>query len=203
MRSAGFAKASKVRRITDLALRCIDKLRPEQVRHIPRILYHWRMVGGSLAAVPDAKPYAKEAARRAIADHCKRNECRGGWCRARKTRGVASFYSRICPNGAARLDYHSDARSRRTVGALCRAFEREPITAASKCLSSTTVRSSRRRSLFFRARSLFPGQHARLAPHRFAHADPGMSGRNEPNAIIETSADLFLFSHDLSLSGRR
>jgi glycosyltransferase involved in cell wall biosynthesis len=57
----------------DLALRCIDRLRPEQVRHIPRILYHWRMVGGSLAAIPDAKPYAKEAARRAIADHCKRN----------------------------------------------------------------------------------------------------------------------------------
>jgi glycosyltransferase involved in cell wall biosynthesis len=57
----------------DLALRCIDRLRPEQVRHIPRILYHWRMVGGSLAAIPNAKPYAKEAARRAIADHCKRN----------------------------------------------------------------------------------------------------------------------------------
>jgi glycosyltransferase involved in cell wall biosynthesis len=61
----------------DLALRCIDRLRPEQVRHIPRILYHWRMVGGSLAAVPDAKPYAKEAARRAIADHCNRNDMPG------------------------------------------------------------------------------------------------------------------------------
>ncbi len=35
------------------------------------------MVGGSLAAVPDAKPYAKEAARRAIAEHCKRRDMPG------------------------------------------------------------------------------------------------------------------------------
>jgi glycosyltransferase involved in cell wall biosynthesis/GT2 family glycosyltransferase len=57
----------------DLALRCVELLQPQQVRHIPRILYHWRMVSGSLAAIPDAKPYAKEAARRAIAEHCKRS----------------------------------------------------------------------------------------------------------------------------------
>lgn len=56
----------------DLALRCIEQLAPAQIWHIPRILYHWRAVGGSLAAVVDAKPYAKEAARRAIADHLKR-----------------------------------------------------------------------------------------------------------------------------------
>jgi glycosyltransferase involved in cell wall biosynthesis len=68
----GFREGFEGSQDYDLALRCIDRLRPEQVRHIPRILYHWRMVGGSLAAIPDAKPYAKEAARRAIADHCKR-----------------------------------------------------------------------------------------------------------------------------------
>ena len=69
----GFREGLEGSQDYDLALRCIDRLRPEQVRHIPRILYHWRMVGGSLAAIPDAKPYAREAARRAIADHCKRN----------------------------------------------------------------------------------------------------------------------------------
>ena len=42
------------------------------MRHVPRILYHWRAVAGSLAAVADAKPYAKEAARRAIGDHLER-----------------------------------------------------------------------------------------------------------------------------------
>ncbi|MEY2509864.1 MAG: hypothetical protein QOE26_627 [Verrucomicrobiota bacterium] len=69
---SGFREGLEGSQDYDLALRCIDRLRPERVRHIPRILYHWRMVGGSLAAIPDAKPYAKEAARRAIADHCKR-----------------------------------------------------------------------------------------------------------------------------------
>lgn len=67
----GFREGFEGSQDYDLALRCVDRLRPDQVRHIPRILYHWRMVGGSLAAIPDAKPYAKEAARRAIADHCK------------------------------------------------------------------------------------------------------------------------------------
>jgi len=56
----------------DLALRCLERLEPGQVRHIPRVLYHWRAVPGSLADQPNAKPYAREAARRAIADHLKR-----------------------------------------------------------------------------------------------------------------------------------
>jgi GT2 family glycosyltransferase len=51
----------------------VERLQPSQVRHIPRILYHWRAVAGSLAAVPDAKPYAKEAARRAIGGHLQRS----------------------------------------------------------------------------------------------------------------------------------
>jgi glycosyltransferase involved in cell wall biosynthesis len=68
----GFREGFEGSQDYDLALRCIEKLRPEQVRHIPRILYHWRMVSGSLAAIPDAKPYAKEAARRALAEHGER-----------------------------------------------------------------------------------------------------------------------------------
>jgi glycosyltransferase involved in cell wall biosynthesis len=68
----GFREGYEGSQDYDLALRCLERLRPDQVRHIPRILYHWRMAEGSLAAVPNAKPYAKEAARRAIADHLKR-----------------------------------------------------------------------------------------------------------------------------------
>jgi len=68
----GFREGFEGSQDYDLALRCIEQLRPEQVRHIPRVLYHWRTARGSLAAIPDAKPYAKEAARRAIADHCER-----------------------------------------------------------------------------------------------------------------------------------
>jgi glycosyltransferase involved in cell wall biosynthesis len=68
----GFREGFEGSQDYDLALRCIERLRADEIRHIPRILYHWRMVGGSLAAIPDAKPYAKEAARRGIADHCRR-----------------------------------------------------------------------------------------------------------------------------------
>ena len=73
----GFREGFEGSQDYDLALRCIERLKPAQVRHIPRILYHWRAVAGSLAAVVDAKPYAKEAARRAIADHLKRRGIRG------------------------------------------------------------------------------------------------------------------------------
>jgi GT2 family glycosyltransferase/glycosyltransferase involved in cell wall biosynthesis len=73
----GFREGFEGSQDYDLALRCVERLRPEQVRHIPRILYHWRMIGGSLAAIPDAKPYAKEAARRAIAEFGKRTGLTG------------------------------------------------------------------------------------------------------------------------------
>jgi glycosyltransferase involved in cell wall biosynthesis len=61
----------------DLALRCVEKLHPAQIRHIPRVLYHWRMVEGSAAALGEAKPYAHTAARRAIADHLRRENIPG------------------------------------------------------------------------------------------------------------------------------
>lgn len=56
----------------DLALRFVEKLEPSQIRHIPRILYHWRAIASSGAACVEAKPYAYEAARRAITDHLRR-----------------------------------------------------------------------------------------------------------------------------------
>ena len=68
----GFREGFEGSQDYDLVLRCIERLRPEQVRHIPRVLYHWRMVPGSLAEVRDAKPYAKDAARRALSEHVGR-----------------------------------------------------------------------------------------------------------------------------------
>lgn len=50
----------------DLALRAGRVAR--HVHHIPRILYHWRMIPGSAAAEVDAKPYALQAARAAVED---------------------------------------------------------------------------------------------------------------------------------------
>ncbi len=53
----------------DLALRSLAILRPEEVRHIPRILYHWRAVPGSTASGPEAKPYALNAAVRSVTEY--------------------------------------------------------------------------------------------------------------------------------------
>ena len=81
----GFREGFEGSQDYDLALRCIEQLQPEQMRHIPRILYHWRMVSGSLAEKRDAKPYAKDAARGAIADHLPYLALPAGRSRAGKT----------------------------------------------------------------------------------------------------------------------
>ena len=56
----------------DLTLRCIEQIRPEQIEHLPRVLYHWRMADESTASYATAKPYAQEAARRAVQEHLDR-----------------------------------------------------------------------------------------------------------------------------------
>ncbi|WP_291810520.1 glycosyltransferase [Cellulomonas sp.] len=54
----------------DLALRVSERAR--HVVHVPRVLYHWRVVPGSTAGAADAKPYTWDAGRRAVADHLRR-----------------------------------------------------------------------------------------------------------------------------------
>lgn len=61
----------------DLALRFIEVLQPHQIHHIPRILYHWRTIATSAAVRVDAKPYAYEAARKAIREHLGRMKIPG------------------------------------------------------------------------------------------------------------------------------
>ncbi|HKR01922.1 MAG TPA: glycosyltransferase [Pyrinomonadaceae bacterium] len=56
----------------DLALRVIEQVSPEQIRHIPHILYHWRAIPGSVALDGQEKEYAHEAARDAIRAHFER-----------------------------------------------------------------------------------------------------------------------------------
>ncbi len=59
----------------DLVLRFIEKT--NCIHHIPKILYHWRIVPGSAAGSNDAKKYAFTAAKRAINDYLKRNNIQG------------------------------------------------------------------------------------------------------------------------------
>ena len=61
----------------DLALRCIEKIRPEEIEHLPWVLYHWRAGDQSTASNPTAKPYAQEAARRAVQEHLERTGVAG------------------------------------------------------------------------------------------------------------------------------
>jgi glycosyltransferase involved in cell wall biosynthesis len=56
----------------DLTLRCIEQIRPDQIKHLPWVLYHWRMTDGSTASHVTAKPYAQKAARRAVEEHFDR-----------------------------------------------------------------------------------------------------------------------------------
>jgi GT2 family glycosyltransferase len=56
----------------DLALRFIEHISPSQIRHIPRVLYHWRMLPGSTAVGAGEKDYAAERARQAVQEHLDR-----------------------------------------------------------------------------------------------------------------------------------
>lgn len=56
----------------DLVLRVTERLDPQAIRHVPRVLYHWRAVETSTASAGEVKPYAVEAARRALQEHLER-----------------------------------------------------------------------------------------------------------------------------------
>jgi O-antigen biosynthesis protein len=54
----------------DLLLRCLSRVgEAADVLHVPEVLYHWRKTEGSTAAAHEQKPYATEAARRALQEH--------------------------------------------------------------------------------------------------------------------------------------
>lgn len=52
----------------DLQMRVTEMLQPDQIAHIPRILYHWRVHENSTAGSLAAKPYILEASKRAWLD---------------------------------------------------------------------------------------------------------------------------------------
>lgn len=54
----------------DMILRLTS--RAKRVYHVPRLLYYWRSHEGSVASDIEAKPYAVEAAKRAVSDHLQK-----------------------------------------------------------------------------------------------------------------------------------
>lgn len=65
----------------DLILQCVEKT--SNIRHIPKILYTWRVSESSTASGVDAKPYADIAGRLAVENHLSR-------C------GIDAFVERTC-----------------------------------------------------------------------------------------------------------
>jgi O-antigen biosynthesis protein len=68
----GFRKGYEGSQDWDLVLRVTERLRPEQVIHVPHILYHWRAHSESTASSFLAKPYVVEASRMSVQDHLDR-----------------------------------------------------------------------------------------------------------------------------------
>jgi GT2 family glycosyltransferase len=69
----GFRSAFDGSQDWDLALRVTERLPREGVVHVPHVLYHWRAIAGSVASEGlAAKPYAADAARRAVEEHLTR-----------------------------------------------------------------------------------------------------------------------------------
>lgn len=66
----GFRKEFDGAQDYDVILRCAEQA--EKIAHVPKILYHWRMIDGSTASDPKTKMYCYEAGRNAIAEHLKR-----------------------------------------------------------------------------------------------------------------------------------
>lgn len=72
----GFRQGFEGSQDYDLALRFIEEVSPASIRHIPRILYHWRSIPGSVAFDSSEKSYAAERARSAINEHFARTGAR-------------------------------------------------------------------------------------------------------------------------------
>jgi glycosyltransferase involved in cell wall biosynthesis len=56
----------------DLVLRCSERVRSDEIVHIPHILYHWRSTPQSTARDVAAKPYVRDASLRAVREHLAR-----------------------------------------------------------------------------------------------------------------------------------
>jgi GT2 family glycosyltransferase len=70
--AGGWRKGFEGSQDYDLNLRLLETVDPRQVRHIPKVLYHWRAVEGSTALSNDQKSYAFDAGLKALEDHVGR-----------------------------------------------------------------------------------------------------------------------------------
>jgi hypothetical protein len=70
IKAGGFRKGFEGSQDYDLLLRLTELT--DKIFHIPKVLYHWRMVPGSAALVVDAKKEAFEKSKKALRDAVER-----------------------------------------------------------------------------------------------------------------------------------
>lgn len=68
----GFREGFEGAQDHDLVLRYVETLEPEAIRHIPKVLYHWREHRGSTSTGMGVKAYALTAGQRAVQEHLDR-----------------------------------------------------------------------------------------------------------------------------------
>lgn len=73
----------------DLTLRIAETLAPGEIGHVPKVLYHWRMIEGSTALGPGEKNYAHEAGAKVIQEHLDRT---GQPARVEGLPGFSGYY---------------------------------------------------------------------------------------------------------------
>ena len=71
-KAGGFRTGFEGSQDYDLLLRVTELVDNENIVHIPKVLYHWRMIPGSAASVVDAKSKAFERGKRALEEALER-----------------------------------------------------------------------------------------------------------------------------------
>lgn len=72
----GFREGYEGSQDYDLQLRFTERLASNEIRHLPYVLYHWRIMPGSTASGPGEKDYCAEAGLHAVNDYFIRNKIR-------------------------------------------------------------------------------------------------------------------------------
>lgn len=69
----------------DFALRFSEATSSDRIVHVPKVLYHWRLVPGTVSYNPETKVDAVNAAARSVSDHLKRRNVAVNVCTAQSS----------------------------------------------------------------------------------------------------------------------
>ena len=73
----------------DIFLRVVSETNYNKIHHIPKILYHWRMIAGSTAAIMSNKSYAFDRGKRALQDYFDREKIN---CHVSRVKDLPYYY---------------------------------------------------------------------------------------------------------------